>query len=134
MPKSELNTRKSVSKWLLVCNNNFTLDENDGSLSALSSDHSSVDGENSYCVLTTECASPEPAVFGEHGMDRPNPLQQDAVKSSLIHSAVNMTTAATPPSMNLVRMTSSASSNSSIPLSNVKLLLLKTQPKVSDFF
>lgn len=106
-------------------------DENDGRLGSLSSEESFGGGDGIYCMSTTECVSPEPAVFGEHGMERPNPLQQEAVKSSLIHSAVNMTTIPTPSSMNPIRMTSSASSNKSTPISNVKVLVL-TQPKALD--
>jgi len=107
------------------------LDENESRFDSASSDQSLGDGENRYIMPTTECASPEPAVFGEHEMDRPNPPQQEAVKSSLIHSAVNMTIAPTPFSKELTQMTSLDSSNKSTPISNVKILVLKTQPKVS---
>uniref|UniRef100_H2YH37 X-box-binding protein 1 n=1 Tax=Ciona savignyi TaxID=51511 RepID=H2YH37_CIOSA len=38
------------------------------------------------CLAKTECASPAPAVFGEHKLERLNPQQQEAVNLMLIHS------------------------------------------------
>ena len=107
------------------------LDENDGRLGSTSDDHSSDDTVTSFGLSTTECASPEPAVFGEHESERLVPLQQEAVKSSLIHSVANKTTAPTQLSVeDVVQMTSLASSNKSMPTTKLTLLDFTAQPKV----
>ena len=74
---------------------------------------------NPLCLTTMECVSPEPAVFGEHGMERLIPLQQEAVKPSLIHSKVALAMLLAPQSQNdrTTMMTSLDCSNRSVPLS-----------------
>lgn len=62
-------------------------DETDGRpSSSSSSDDISNNDANSFYFSASECASPKPAVFGEHEPERLVPLQQEAVNSSLIHS------------------------------------------------
>ncbi|XP_078484143.1 transcription factor protein [Ciona intestinalis] len=69
------------------------------------------------CLAKTECASPLPAVFGEHKLDRLSPQQQDAVNLMLIHSEKAMVKSQAPTSQmkpHIMRMISLDGSNKSV--------------------
>ena len=111
----------------------FLSDENDGRLGSSSSDDFIGNDVNSLCLSAGECASPKPAVFGEHGLETLVPLQQEAVKPTLIHSKAKSIATAPLPTKDVNRkMIFLVSSKASTLISKLgKRSSCQTQAEVS---